>query len=99
MSSRERESRKTIDLGIGCVLGTLTILELIDFVIHFLLHLGDLVSKSLTVYRGVAFSFGFVAIAGRARCVLRVAPCFLGRALYLIGYALVGKLLVANGVA
>ena len=77
----------------------LAILEVIDLVIHLLLDLGNLVGNAFTIHTRGVFCFRHMTIVRGTRGVLRVAPCFLGRALHLIGDALIGELLVADSIA
>src|ERR1700681_1695712 len=69
----------------------------IDPVIDVLANIADFLANSSTSILRSELRLCLVAIRRNSGCILYVAPRLLGGALYLVGYALIGHLLVAYG--
>src|ERR1700733_2876637 len=83
-------------LRVSAVLRTLPILEVVDLLVGLLLQLGNFVGELSAICIRRVFGFGGLTVVRGACGIFHVAPRLLRRALYLVGYALIGELLVAD---
>jgi hypothetical protein len=96
MTGASRFRRNQVKLGCSgfvlllCLVGIDPVIDVLANIIDFLANSGTRVIRS-------ELRLGLVTIRRNSGCILYVAPRLFGGALYLVGYALIGQLLVAYG--